>query len=368
MSKIMTLPKIGVNMTEAIIDEWFVKPGDVIKKGDAIFLAETDKATQEIFATDFGTIEKLLAEQGDTVEIHQPIMTLLDEGEQIGEDEFAEEAMQEEQTAPELQAEVQAPAVVEIVIAKAAEPKQTKADTARVRISPLAKKTAKELGLDISKLSPEQPGKRITKSDVMKFEKAQGSAAVREAAVVGTGSSFATMQIKACADNMTLLIKRFGQSGLDIGHIDVVAKAAAVALSKHKGLFFSGDEINIGVEADTQSGAVVPVASGADKKTVGQIKADIDAMSLGNANFVITNLGAFDIESYVPSRNIFGCTTLCAGCVTRSFVPDERDMPKTRSEIKMTLVFDDSAAAGIDAAKFMQKVKQYIENPELMLL
>ena len=166
------------------------------------------------------------------------------------------------------------------------------------------------------------------------------------------------MEIKACADNMMLLVKRFGQSGLGIGYIDVVAKAAAVALGKHAGLFSDADEINIGVQVDSPSGVVVPVAVGADKKTLGQIRADIDAISAGNATFVISNLGAFGVESYAPTESILGCATLCAGSVTRSFVPDENDMPKLTSEIKLTLVFDDGASAGIDAARFMQNVKQ----------
>ena len=86
MPRTMTLPKIGVNMTEAIIDEWFVKEGDTVVKGDAILLAETDKATQDIYATDSGIVGKLLAAPGEKVHINQPIMVLVDAGEELTED------------------------------------------------------------------------------------------------------------------------------------------------------------------------------------------------------------------------------------------------------------------------------------------
>ena len=65
MTRTMTLPKIGVNMTEAVVDSWFVKEGDRVREGDAILLAETDKATQDIYATDSGIVAKLLVKEGD---------------------------------------------------------------------------------------------------------------------------------------------------------------------------------------------------------------------------------------------------------------------------------------------------------------
>ena len=67
MSKKMALPKIGVNMTEAMIAKWLIKPGDRIQEGDPVLEAETDKSTQEIYATESGVVSRLLAEEGDTV-------------------------------------------------------------------------------------------------------------------------------------------------------------------------------------------------------------------------------------------------------------------------------------------------------------
>jgi len=74
MAKRMTLPKIGVNMTEATIMKWLIQPGDIINEGDAVMEAETEKATQEIFATESGIVAKLLFEEGETVECHEDII------------------------------------------------------------------------------------------------------------------------------------------------------------------------------------------------------------------------------------------------------------------------------------------------------
>ncbi len=83
MAKSMALPKIGVNMTEAVIAEWYIKAGDVIKEGDPILNAETDKATQDIYATDSGTVGKLVAEIGQTVQTQETILLLLEDGETV---------------------------------------------------------------------------------------------------------------------------------------------------------------------------------------------------------------------------------------------------------------------------------------------
>ena len=76
MPTILTLPKIGINMTEAKIVEWLVKEGDYIEQEQAIIEAETDKATQEITSTDTGVLARTIAKPGDTIEIEKPIVIL----------------------------------------------------------------------------------------------------------------------------------------------------------------------------------------------------------------------------------------------------------------------------------------------------
>jgi pyruvate dehydrogenase E2 component (dihydrolipoamide acetyltransferase) len=360
MHRIMTLPKIGVNMTQAVIDEWLVKEGDIINKGDAILVAETDKATQEIFATDSGMIEKLLVGVGDTVACGENIISFLD----------GEKAREEAATKPSIaKADKIEKQPKDIFIAqKVAETMRSVKKSDRIKISPLAKKTAKDLGLDASKLCPEQPGKRITKSDVIKYENSrQDDAPKREVAVhTSSNNSIAILEIKVCADNMLGLAQKISDNGLDIGYMEIIIKAAAIALKKYKSINANPDEINISV--GFQSGVAEPVVMNADKKTIGQIKDDINTVTVGNATFAISNYGAFDIERYVPTQNIYAYAALYVGCIAKLFLPDEHDMPKLTSIIKMTLAFDEGVVDGIFAAKFLQSIKQYIQNPEMMLL
>ena len=102
MAKKMALPKIGVNMTEAMITKWLVKTGDKIKDGDPVLEAETDKLTQEIYATESGIVAKLLAAEGETVQCYQDIMVLTAEGETYTEEAAAVQpaAQEKKEAAP----------------------------------------------------------------------------------------------------------------------------------------------------------------------------------------------------------------------------------------------------------------------------
>jgi len=361
MSRVMTLPKIGVNMIEAVVDEWFVKPGDTVKEGEAIFLAETDKATQEIFATDSGIVGKLIANEGDTVQINEPIMVLLDEGEEYDETApIAPPAVTEKDEAVE----------AKVVIAKPQTPAPIKSIVGeRIKISPLATKTSKDEGIDITKLSSNEPGKRITNSDVLRFRESTLSTRMQRGAVTASSSALDTLTITVNADMLVSLCQKLNDSDVAAGNVDIITKAAAVAIRKHGAVNGFADEINIAVEAETTEGISNPVVIGADKKTVAQINADVDsAVSVASgANFAVTNLGALGIESHVPAKSVLDCATLAIGCVTKSFVPDENDNPVVRKQLKMTFAFDAGVIDRTVAARFIREVQKLVENPMLML-
>jgi len=405
MPRTMTLPKIGVNMTEAVIDEWFVKPGDTVSEGDAIFLAETDKATQDIYATESGVVGKLLAEQGDKVEIHQPIMILLDEGEEYTEDtaETVPEA-KEEKTTEEAAAKPAAPAVTAV--------RQT---GDRIRISPLARKLAKEKGIDIAALKPAAPGKRIVKADVLAYTPAAAPAAAAAPSralgipdddvletipLSGTRKVIAArmsesnlekpcaaLTLTARADAVIALRERLKARGMQVSYNDILVCVAAKALAIHRDVnaVLDGDEIkrlksiNVGVAVDSERGLLVPVIRNADQKSLMEIAGDfaakveairenrIGADDLTDGTFTITNLGMFEIEQFVPVINPPECAILAVGAMKREFVPDEEDRPIVVTNMKMTLVFDHRIVDGAPAAKFLQRVKSCVECAELLL-
>lgn len=403
MPKTMTLPKIGVNMTEAIIDEWFVKPGDKISEGDAIFLAETDKATQDIFATESGVVGKLLAEQGDKVEIHQPIMILLDEGEEYTQDTADEAPEAKEETTKEEVAAKPAASVVTTV----------KRTGDRVRISPLAKKLAKEKGISIAELTSNEPGKRIVKADVLAYTPSAKAVAIQSKVldiaedevletirmsgirkVIASRMSesnlekpCAALTLTAEADEIITLRQRYKARGIKVSYNDILVRIAAKALSEHRNInvVMDGDaikllrHINVGVAVDSERGLVVPVIKDADKKSMKEISEDLEGKvsaikdnaigtdDLIGGTFTITNLGMFEIEQFVPIINPPECCILAVGAMKKEFVPDENDEPMLVTTMKLTLVFDHRIVDGAPAAKFLQSVKNYIECPELLL-
>ena len=404
MPKEMTLPKIGVNMTEAVICEWKVGVGDKVAKDDLIMVAETDKALQEIFATDSGIVEKLRCEEGDTVACNAPIILLKEDG----EESEAEEASEKTGTKP-----------------KAAEAKPAGAKLApmeeettnvpmpedRVKISPLAKKTAKERGIDIRDLKPREEGKRIVKSDVPDYAEAGPTAdlppvgevseeiskhipisATRRVISERMGISnrekpSAALTASADASGMIALIETYRRHGKQAGYSAFLAQACAKALKLHPILNARMGEnsieilnhINVGIAVDSQKGLVAPVIRDADRKTLEGIAADLQDKvaairenrsnpdDLSGGTFTVTNLGMFGVESFTAVINPPECAILAVGGVRQVFVPGPQGQPVLRSEIKMTLSFDHRIVDGAPAARFLQDVAKYVENPVLML-
>ncbi|MEA5003290.1 MAG: dihydrolipoamide acetyltransferase family protein [Christensenella sp.] len=397
MARKMALPKIGVNMTEAVIAKWLVKVGDKVADGDAIIEAETDKSTQEIYATESGIVAKLLASEGETVECNYDIMVLVDEGET-----YTEEA----QAAPAAAPEEKAAVAVETKPVPAAVPAVQTAG-GRVRISPLAKKMALENGIDFHVVPPETPGARIVKNDVLRFIKSGGAASAPSAGenlevipMSGIRRTIAERMTKSTlekpcvglnttADATALLALRskYKEKGIKISMDAILARLAAKALSVHRNIntILEGDnylvkrDVNVGVAVDTDRGLMVPVVKNADKKSLVEVADELagmvadaqnarlgtDAMSGGT--FTITNLGMFGVEEFAPIINPPECCILGVGALKKVFVPDENDQPKLTTTFQMTLVFDHRIVDGAPAAKFLRDLKELVEMPELLI-
>lgn len=392
MAKKMALPKIGVNMTEAMITKWLVKEGDRIQDGDPVMEAETDKSIQEIYATESGVVSGLLAAEGDTVACGVDILEL-DGGTGAAEKKAAPAAAEAPKSAPAPQ--------VKSVAAPAPAIK-----TAHARVSPLAKKTAKGLGVDIRLVPPAKAGGRVVKADVVAFANARPAAAVsagenlREIPLSGTRRTIAArlsesnlqkpsaaLTLSANAEALLALKKLYAERGIKVSFDAMIAKIAAAALKKHPEInsVLEGDKIllkqdvNIGVAVDTPAGLNVAVLKNADGKTVPALAEELARMAgdakesrLGTEDssggtFTVTNLGMFGIEQFTPIINPPECCILSVGAVKREFVPDGDGLPVAESRFAMTLVFDHRIVDGAPAAKFLRDVKEIVETPALLI-
>jgi len=369
MSKIMNMPKIGVNMTEAVILEWKVKEGDMVSEGDHILDAETDKAVQEIYATDSGVIKEILVSQGEKAICQEPLI-LFETGEA-------------------------APVVIE---------KKLPEDIGneRIRISPLAKKIAKEKKIDIYDLSPGRPGDRITKADVYrylennkayvraeqtgKYAELSGIRAVTAKRMSESSSTkpSASLMLRADAGELVRWRKKLKEQGQTVSYNDMIVLVCAKALKEHpimNSRFINDriemlDDINIGVAVDTEKGLMVPVIHNADKKGLIDIsrvlkekaqraqsgKAASDDITGGT--FTITNLGMYEIEQFTPIINPPECAILAVGAISKeAAVSKETGQLVIMDMMSLTLVFDHRIVDGAPAAKFLQRIKHLIEWP-----
>lgn len=395
MAKIMTLPKIGVNMTEATIGRWLVKVGDTVKLEDPVLEAETDKSTQEIYATEEGVVAKLFAEEGDTVQCYENLMALVEEGE-----EYIEEAVEkaEKKTEPSPKAEEPLKESAGLTAL------EVKSSGARIRISPLAKKMAKDMGIPIEAVRPATPGGRIVKADILAYKPAAEMAAepeilevvpmstVRKITAARMSESYfgrPTVPLTASVDATAMLAlrKKYKDMGIKVSLDAMVARFAAKALLEHRMLntelqdekIIVYNKINVGVAVDTERGLLVPVIKNTDKKSLLEVNENLTELvakaregklsgdEMSGSTFTVTNLGMFGIEQFAPIINVPNCAILSVGSVTQQFVPDAGGNPVLQSRFHMTLVFDHRIVDGAPAAKFFKRLIEYMECPELMI-
>jgi pyruvate dehydrogenase E2 component (dihydrolipoamide acetyltransferase) len=406
MPTIMNLPKLGVNMEKATIVEWVVKEGETVKEGQHLFDAETDKAVQEIPATVSGVLTRILAQPNETINCGEPVAIFTEVGEKLPAD-FSLPLEGEKEAVAAVQPELRP--------SPGFRPPDHQGKK-RVRVSPLAQKVAKKLGVDIRQVAPSKPGARITKTDVLAFvgrgdtEKVRfmpsvpplpppdTTMAVRgviplknvrkviadRMATSAHTTARAALFLRADVTELQKWRERLNKDGNQISFNDLFVFIVARILGEFPELNsrMVGEEIqlmediNIGVAVDTERGLVVPTIRNADQKGVLEINEDfrvkLDRARAGKSNledlsagtFTITNLGMFGIEGFVPIINPPECAILSMGSIQRQpVVIDEKDTIQVCPMVQLCLVWDHRIVDGAPAARFLRRIKQLVEWP-----
>lgn len=411
MPKVMNMPKIGVNMTDAKIIAWVVKEGDTIKDGDHILDAETDKAVQEIYSNMSGIVAKLLVDIGEDVLCQTPIAVLTEPDEKLDE-AFLKQFNSKPQTNAEVEKpkelpEEKKPAKAMPVGTSSTQAPAIEAVPGRVRISPLAKKLAKDMNISLKELTPSKPGARIVKADVLAYSASSSSTVPSSSGKIrGTipytgirkligermteskrNKPSVALTLHADVERLIEWRSKLKKAGKAVGYNDIIVLIAARALKEQPIINsrLSSDEIellgniNIGVAVDTDKGLTVPVIKNADKKGLLEISEEfrtkVEAVKSGRGSvddltggtFTVTNLGMYEVEHFTPVINPPECCILGLGAIVREPVAGENDIIEIKSRMQLTLVFDHRIVDGAPAAKFLQRVKHLIEWPlELM--
>jgi pyruvate dehydrogenase E2 component (dihydrolipoamide acetyltransferase) len=376
-------------MQSGKIVEWLKKEGELVRKGEPIVVVEGEKTTFEVEAPDSGPLTKILASVGIDVQVAEPIALIGEPGSLTPPSVITEKTEQlKPQPPPTTSAYGTSPD--------------------RVIASPAARHLAQEYGLDLTSLKGTGPGGRITREDVLAAKqnpppsqatqtiskvpqptvlKKTKLAGIRKAVAERLSFSARTVvpvTITAEADATKLMAMKEKQS--HVGFTAFGVKAAAKALHDHNNVnaTIEGDEVttysdvNVAVAINTEQGLVAPVVRNANKLSLKEISSTIEELArkanenqltienLTGGTFTVTNLGAYDVESFAPVINPPQCAILGLGRIAYKPFAHGTQV-SARPSTLLTLVFDHRIIDGVPAAKFLRDVKRNLEEPEELL-
>jgi pyruvate dehydrogenase E2 component (dihydrolipoamide acetyltransferase) len=381
------LPDLGEGITEGEVRKLLVKEGDAIEEHQTILEIETDKAIVEVPSPKKGRVLKINKDIGDMAKVGEVLMTIAEEGEAVEEKPKAEER----------------PKSVSVV--------GVLPEEEEILATPAVRAMAKELGVKIETIKGSGPGGSITKEDVIeaseKAKKAEDQYGVIERIPIRglrrtiaknliasqKTTAFVTGMDEADITELWNLREREKKAMIDKGiHLTFLPffiKAVHHALAEHPLLNASVDEekeeiiikkyYNIGIAVDTPDGLMVPVIKDADKKTILELAKEIQDLSqkardrkikleeMKGSTFTITNYGHFGGTFATPIINYPDVAILGTGKISeKPWVKDGQIA--IRKILPLSLTFDHRVTDGVDSAKFLSKVIQYLEDPALLFI
>lgn len=469
MATELVMPRLGWTMEEGTLVEWLKHDGDTIKTGDLLFTVESDKALNEVEAFEDGIlrIPPDSPPPGSVIPVGGLLAYLVRPGEavpfgeakpqtDINADSTSNTVISTSQTASaaptsngaggstqstlptisprarrvahelgidwtRLQGSGRTGRIVERDVRAALERPQVEQISQpapsmpqRVEASPVARRAAQELGVDLDHLSTQMPGKRIMRQDVeraaessvpaLREERADGTRLPisRVRSIIGermTASSQTTAAVTLTTEvDATELVRLRKQLKSDSpaadrpvpSYNDLLVKICAVALGEHPMLNarFEGDAIvqpsaiHIGLAVNSERGLLVPVIRNVEAKNIRQIAAEsntlitraragtLKADEMGGGTFSISNLGMYEIDAFTPIINLPECAILGVGRIVPKVIVTDAEAEQTaiRQMLFLSLTFDHRLVDGAPAARFLQRIKQFIENPYLWLV
>ena len=410
MATDVSLPRLGQGMEAGTIVRWLKSEGDTVEKGEPLYELDTDKVTQEVEADSGGVLLKILAGEGEEIEVGKRIAVIGEEGEEVAapEEEAAEavpDDEQEEGSPAPARAEERERGREASRVEPEPQPQPSKTARAdgRIKASPLARRIARERSIDLANLSGTGPDGRIVAEDVERAAAAPAyapvGAAPLEAEVVPLTSLRKTIarrlteawqapafQISMSADmtRSLALRERIRDQGVTV--TDILTKLAAIALLRHRDVnaHFADDELrifpnaHIGLAVATERGLIVPVQREVERKSLVQIAAErkeivqrtregkLSTEDLEGGTFTISNLGMYGVEIFTAVLNPPQAAILAVGAIEEKAVVENGDFV-ARPLMAMTLTCDHRAVDGAKAAEFLRELKTLLEEPGLAL-
>jgi len=418
---VVRMPLLSDTMTEGVIAEWHKKVGDKVKEDDILADVETDKATMEVMGYAEGTLLHIGVEKGQAAKVNGIIAIVGPEGTDISGilsqgDAPAKPVATEDKKSDAPVAEKAAEAQVETLASSGSGD--------RLKASPLAKRIAKDKGIDLAQVAGSADGGRIIKKDIENFKPAAAPVAASSSAPAAEKAAPVIPQYvgeerfteKPVSQMRKVIAKRLAESLFTAPHFylnisidmdnamsartainsvapvkvsfnDIIIKAVAVALKQHPAVNSSwrGDKIrfnehtNIGVAMAVEDGLLVPVVRFADGKSLSHISAEVkeygqkakakklQPSDWEGSTFTVSNLGMFGIDEFTSIINSPDGAILSVGAIQQ--IPVVKNGAVVPGNVmKLSLGCDHRVVDGATGAAFLQTLKGLLEEPIRLLV
>jgi pyruvate dehydrogenase E2 component (dihydrolipoamide acetyltransferase) len=424
MATEIKLPRLGQGMESGTIVKWLKSEGDQVEKGEPLYELDTEKVTQEVEADASGILLKIAIAEGE-VEVGKTIAVIGEQGEKVeapaeqpsgngdsAAQEVSDDAHEEGSPARAREQERERGRQASAEAGEVAELRESSADNGgRIKASPLARRIARERGVDLASVAGTGPEGRVVAEDVERT--AAAGAPVQLTAPSEPVEGVEIQQLSSMRKTIARRLTEAWQAPVfqlgitvDMGRAlelrerlvelhgdgvkptinDLLTKVCAAALVRHPAVnaHFMGDRIlrfpyaHVGIAVAAPNGLIVPVIRDADRKTLQEIAADraelvgrardgkLQLSDLADGTFTISNLGMFGIEQFIAVLNPPQAAILAIGSTEEKPVVRNGQV-EVRPMLSITITCDHRAVDGADGAEFLRTVKELLEEPALAL-
>jgi pyruvate dehydrogenase E2 component (dihydrolipoamide acetyltransferase) len=411
MATKVVMEALSPTMEEGRLVKWTKAVGQPVKSGETLAEVETDKAVMELVARADGQLLQQVVSEGATVPVGDVVAYIGAAGESVG--------------APAAAPAAAAPHPPAVSVATPPPP-ITAADATRIKASPLARRIARESGVDLKLIQGSGPGGRVVKRDVesvpaaaavvaepvrpiptprppapapigapyedVSLTQIRKTIAKRLATSLGPVPHFfltSDVDMERAADARDALNRQLGDQGQGSGKIsfnDIILKAVALALTKHRACnaWWQDDhirywnEVHLGIAVAVEDGLITPVLRHADRRSLAEIGAAARELAqrarerrlapdeYTGSTFSVSNLGMFDIDEFTAVINPPEAGIVAVGAIVPKAVAVDGQIA-VRRRLRLTMSCDHRVIDGATGAAFLKTLKQMLENPLAML-
>lgn len=359
----VVMPRLSLTMKEGTVGKWYKKEGETVEKNEPIVEVVSEKATYDVEAPASGILRKVLVEAGVDVPVDQVLAII------SGPDEPFSEA--------------------EIVEKKVEEIGETRTG---ILASPAAKRLAREHRIDLALVKGSGPEGRIVEADVerlvgesratlLRVKETIALTGFRKTSAERLSASFRTAPHSTIMMEVDASKAMATHEQLKVSYSAILVRAVASALAQHPMMNSSlegnqiriFEEVNVGVAVATENGLVVPVVHGAEQKSLQELEKTIEELTakakqgkltkedVSNGTFTITNLGMYEVDSFIPIINPPEAAILAVGAIKKKPVVIDGKI-EIRPMTTLSLTYDHRIVDGAPAAEFLRKIRNKLEE------